>query len=560
MSRRNFLRPSTAYFDKLSTSSASSPQTAAPPPVVSGLAPYTGPWTAQEAGHLLSRTTFGTTFATSKEALQLGLEGTLDKLLADLALPAPPVSEDNDGITPAGESWVDQPYPAIGTILAVGVRRNSLRSWLFRLRMNEGISARETMALFWHNHFAINNNNEPRWNYLHSKLLRQHAFGDFRQFVKDITIDPLMLAFLDGARNTARAPNENYARELLELFTGGKGPQVGPGDYTHYTEEDVVAMAKSLTGWRNYGYRATRADQSILSEFVNGRHDDSTVQLSHRFAGQQFPSAGADTYANLVDLILEKKEVARYIVSKLYRWFVYYDISDTVAAEVIEPLATQFYEGNYAIKPVLRTLFSSQHFFDVLSQGPIIKHPIRFLVGILRQLEVQPNNPARTEERFYFAMWQRANSIEMADFLPPNVAGWKAFYQEPLYYRNWINSATLPLRKGLSDQLFANTSRLSGYGTVEFSLLKQVNQFAEPGELWPMIDEWVALLFPRPIPDSQRTFLKELLLPGLPDTQWAVEYANYQANPNDESIARALETNLRRMVRSMLEMPEYQLS
>ncbi|MEL7162249.1 MAG: DUF1800 domain-containing protein, partial [Bacteroidota bacterium] len=456
----------------------------------------------------------------------------------------------------------DQPYPEGNSALqqAQGIRRRSLWAWIFQLRMEEGISARETMALFWHNHFAINNVNEPRWNYLHAQLLHRQSFGNFRQFVKEITIDPLMLAFLDGTRNSVRAPNENYARELMELFTLGKGPQVGPGDYTNYTEDDVLAMARSLTGWQNRGIRTRDPEAPITPRFNPRRHDTETVQLSHRFDDRQFPSSGENTYAALVDLIFEKDAVAEFIVRKLYRWFVYYEISEEVEATVIKPLAAQFREGDYELKPVLRTLFGSEHFFDVWSQGPMIKHPIRNVVGMLRQLAVRPDNPDRLPYRYYFAIYSRCNQIGMGDFRPPNVAGWKAFYQEPLYYRQWINSSTLPLRQRVSAQLFSNNSRFQGYGRVTFSLLEMVNDFPQPGELWPMIDEWVSLLFPRPIPDSQREFIKNVLLPGLPDTQWTVEYADYRANPNDEALARALETNLRRMVRSMLEMPEYQLS
>ncbi|MEM9931920.1 MAG: DUF1800 family protein, partial [Bacteroidota bacterium] len=327
----------------------------------------------------------------------------VDQLLADIPMPEPPLvtNPEQDGVGAAGETWVDKPYAeGAANQLSYNSRRRSLYGWLAQQMMEEGISARETMVLFWHNHFAITPLFEPKYAYRYLTTLTAHAFGDFRQLVKDITIDPMMLRFLNGNQNTAVAPNENYARELLELFTIGKGPQVGAGDYTFFTEEDVIAMAKSLTGWRDYGYRSAR-DGALGSLFVGARHDRSTVTLSHRFGNRQLASSGEQTYSDLVDIILEQDEVARFIVRKLYRWFVYYDISEQTEAEVIEPLATLFRDSNYQIKPVLRTLLTSEHFFDVLSQGPMIKHPLDFTFGLFRTLEIPyQGTPAQLESLF----------------------------------------------------------------------------------------------------------------------------------------------------------------
>ena len=530
-------------------------------PLVTGIAPYTGPWTKQEAGHLLTRATMGHAYAELLEATDLGLEATLDRLLEDLPLPEDPlITSRFDGGGAVGETWVDKPYAAGDNLMrSVVVRIRSLFGWIGKQMLTERMSARQTMILFWHNHFAISTAVEPKYNYRYLQTLHTHVYGDFRQLVKDMTVDPLMLTFLNGNQNSRRAPNENYARELLELFTLGKGPQVGDGDYTHYTEQDVVAMAKSLTGWVDYGFNATDTGE-FGSRFVRARHDAQTVQLSHRFGNQTFASSGENTYADLVDLILEQDEVSRFMVRNLYRWFVYYDITPQVESDVIEPLARMFRDNDYQIKPVLRALLGSEHFFDVLSQGPMIKHPLDFTMGLLKNFEVRQEGTDRALEALYVATSGFARDLGMTHFTPPNVAGWKAFYQEPLYYRLWINSATLPLRQQYSAALLSGQTQVQGYGNLEISLLDIVRQFPNPGDLYPMIDEWVLLLFPRPIPTEQRDFLKDQLLPGLPDTQWATEWFELQANPNDTALARALETNLRRMVRAMTEMPEFQLS
>lgn len=498
-----------------------------------------------------------------KEATALGLEATLDRLLEDLPLPAPPVITNAADNQPLGVTWVDKAYPEDATAAARirQIRALSFHAWSANQLIESGFQTREMMTLFWHNHFAINVINDPRLAYRYVTTLRGQAFGNFRQLVKDITIDPQMLGFLNGSQNTARAPNENYARELLELFTIGKGPQVGADDYTNYTEQDVVALAKSLTGWRNAS-RPTSEGDDLASTFTANRHDASTVTLSHRFDNQVLPSSGEDTYKDVVDMVLAQEEVARFIVRKLYRWFVYYEITPEAEAEVIEPLATLFRDSDYAIKPTLRALLGSEHFFDALSQGPMIKNPITFTVGMLRNFEVDTTQANETDRQALgFAVYGFLNQMEMAYFVLPNVAGWRAYYQEPLFYRDWINSATLPRRLELTSLLMNQGIRVRGLNAaLETNLLTITNQFPEPASLWPMIESWVSLLFPRPIPQEQLEFIKNILLPGLPDTQWAVEYADYVANPNDQEVINALEQSLRRMVLSMTEMPEYQLS
>ncbi|OAV44881.1 DUF1800 family protein [Lewinella sp. 4G2] len=560
MNRRAFFRPLSKQGPAPVTAGVAA---AVQAPVLSstGLAPYTGPWTKQEAGHLLTRAMMGHSYAQLNEAVGLGIEGTLDTLLSDLDRPADPlITSRLDGGGAVGETWIDKPYAAGDNLMrSVVVRIRSLYTWLGKQMLTEGMSARQTMALFWHDHFAITGALDPKYNYRYLTTIYNHIFGDFRQLVKEMTIEPLMLTFLNGNQNTVAAPNENYARELLELFTLGKGPQVGEGDYTHYTEQDVVAMAKSLTGWTDYGYNSSTIGE-IGSRFRAVRHDRQTVQLSHRFGNQTFASSGEDTYARLVDLILEQDEVARFMARNIYRWFVYYDITPEIEANVIEPMANIFRESNYQMKPMLRALLSSEHFFDVLSQGPMIKHPKDFVLTLLRGFEVKQDGNARALDSLYTAVSGFARDLGMTYFTPPNVAGWKAFYQEPLYYRAWINSATLPLRLNYARQFLRGLAQVQGFGALEISLLDIVRQFPDPGDVYAMIDEWALFIFPRPIPEAQREFLKETLLPGLPDTQWAVEWAELNANPNDDALAQALENKLIRMLVAMVEMPEYQLS
>ena len=161
------------------------------------------------------------------------------------------------------------------------------------------------MTLFWHNHFVVEfgDINDARMGYEYCRLLRQHALGNFKQLAKDVTVTPAMLRYLNGNQSTVGAPNENYGRELLELFTVGKGPLIGPGNYTNYTEADVQAAAKVLTGWRDL---ATPAREQLLHRqpprhhhqgvFVGLRQRQHCQHRRHRIPGTYQPdfSAGRD--------------------------------------------------------------------------------------------------------------------------------------------------------------------------------------------------------------------------------------------------------------------------
>ena len=530
-------------------------------PVNTGLEPYEGPWEFTQAAHLLRRATFAPTRATIMEAVELGLEGCVAKLFEELPLPDPPLNYDNeqDPNVPIGETWVDAPN--VNGIGLTGSRRRSLGAWTLDLIYSEGISAREKLTLFWHNHFAVNRAgvNDPRFFYRYITTLRTQAWGNFRQLVKDITIDPTMLRFLNGRQNTAGSPNENYARELLELFTIGKGPLAGPGDYTTFTEQDVVQMARILTGWRDRGHNAV--DPMILIEayFTEGRHDSEDKQLSERFDNMVVSNMGDQEYVHLVDIIFGKDEVARFICRKLYRWYLYYEISEDTEINVIEPMAQLLIDNDYEILPVLQVLFASAHFYDVLNVGPMIRSPYDFTFGLLKVAEVAVPDEFVARYRVFWQIFRRLTQMQMEYFHLPDVAGFKAYYQEPLFYRTWINSTSLKLRSDLSTTL-SNNGYLFNGNRVKADPLTWIEQFDDPLEPNAMIQEMVRLLMPQPLTEGQLAALKEVLIPGLPDFEWTIEYGDYLANPEDDNLREAVESKLRALLTTMVNMAEFHLS
>lgn len=529
------------------------------PVVVTGLEPYTGPWNYEQAAHILRRCTFGPSKAMIEEALNLGLDGTLTQLFEPLPPPPPPINHlsGEDPNVPIGETWIDAPYSA--TVNLRAYRNQSIRAWSLKLMMEEGISIREKLTLFWHNHFAISNVNDPKYLYRHVELLRSFAWGNFRELIKRITIDPTMLQFLNGNQNTRVAPNENYARELMELYTIGKGALAGPGDYSTFTEEDVQQMAKVLTGWRDRGFNTLNPAVQVESYFTPNRHDTGSKQLSHRFNNAVIPNMGDQEYAHLVDVIFQQDEVARFICRKLYRWFVYYTIDEAVEINIIQPLAQLLIDQDYELQPVLEALLRSNHFFDVLNWGPMIKNPFDFVVSSIKTTQVPLPQDELLNYRVQYRVFLAIALMEMEYFNPPNVAGWKAYYQEPLFYRTWINSTTLQARMGYTNVLASTGLNIAGF-RLRLRPLELIAAIGNPLDPNTVITEFAKLLFPLPITESQVVALKELLLPGLPDYEWALEFGEYLGNPDDEDLAVAVEAKIRALLTAMISMPEFYLS
>ncbi len=531
------------------------------PPPDTGTATYTGEWTAAQAKHLLQRTTFGATREMIQQSVANGMAWTVDKLLEALPAPSPPLAySELDVSVSIGETWVDAPVVR-GNNQQYNARRRSMRAWHTGRLLSGEFNLREKMTLFWHNHFAVEDLVviDARYQYTYLKTLRDNCFGNFRELCKLITIDPMMLRYLNGRSNQAGSPNENYARELLELFSIGKGPQVGEGDYTHYTEDDVRELARVLTGWRDLGYLTENENLEVGSAFRRNLHDQEPKTLSHRFDFVTIENMNELEYAHAIDIIFGKKECARFICRKLYRWFVYYEITDVEEMQVIEPLADALVAADYEIEAVLRILLQSEHFYDPLNCGCMIKSPIDFVNNLLTQLSVPISGTVVQEYNTWFRIYQFTSTIQQQLFQPPNVAGWSAYYQAPGYYRLWTNGVTLPMRIQYTDLMTLVGFRVMGLN-IQIDFLDHISAYDNPTDPNDLIREAISLHCPKEFTEEQETFLKSALLPGLPDFEWTVEYGEYLGNPSDEGLRNAVHTKLRLFFRTLMLHPEYHLS
>lgn len=526
-----------------------------------GLEPYTGPFGNIEAKHLLKRTMFGPKPLEIAKASQMGLQATIETLFDDsMPLPEPPLkytnnNNDNDYVA-IGESWVDADY----TQGVNGYRSNSLRAWWIGLMVNQGMNIRERMTLFWYNHFVVENVvvKDGRFFYRYLQMLRENALGNFQTLVEQVTVHPAMLRYLNGNQNTRNRPNENFGRELFELFTIGKGPIIGEGDYTNYTEEDIREASKVLTGWRDRGYY--QPIDEYQAQYRTNQHDKTTKKFSSAFQNREIYNRDNLEYKDLIAMIFEQTETARFICRKLYRWFIYYVIDEAAEANVIEPMAQALIANNYEVKPVLKQLLSSAHFFDSINQGCYIKNPIEFGVSAARQLKLQYPAPENVESlyRFWLDVARNGSEQQMDIVNPPNVAGWGAYYQEPAFYEAWVNSVTLPSRQKYVDSIIRGYRR-AGI-RMEPDPLSMVEELSDPRDPNVLISEWAEMLFPQPISDDQHSFLKSILLPGLPDYEWELEYDEYLTNPDDVPTRDAIIAKLKAVLRTMLSMAEFHLA
>ena len=522
---------------------------------VSGLEPYTGPWEQAQAAHLLRRATYCANYDNINEAVQNGLDATLAQIMADQPMPEPPINYffTDDPNVPVGETWLEAPFSPLVDFATY--RRRSLIGWSIQLMMNDGISIREKMVLFWHNHFVTEGINEPRFMYDYINLIREYATGNFRELTKKMTINPLMLRYLNGNQNTETAPNENYARELLELFTVGKGDLAGPGDYTTFTETDVLEIARVLTGWRDQGFFDTQGNP-VGSIFIPFRHDTGTKTLSSRLGGASINNLGDQEYSELIDIIFEQETTALFISRKLYRYFVYYEISEEAELDVIQPMAQLLIDNDFEISPVLEALFRSAHFYDEAQRGCMIKNPLDFIIASINQFKIPPLSNTLRQYELGAAIAGFGAAQLMEYFRPPNVAGWPAYYQSPSYYQLWINSVSLPQRIVYTIGLINLGYDIAGEQLI-VNPLTLVDSLQNPSIADDMINELATLLFPLGISEEQRIYLKGILLPGLPDAVWQEEYINYSFDPTNETLAEPVRAKLRAVLSTMLTMPEY---
>ena len=548
-------------------------------PVSSGLAPYTGPWSKIEALHLLRRTNFGFKKTDVDTLAAMTFNTAVDTILTINATPTPPpvnyiLGTDENGLA-YGQPWPDDAI-ASGSFAVAGptnnARINSLRYRGIGNLCNQDISIKEKMGLFWYHFIPIdfetvrNGNasfiftNSARICYSYLKYFSDNATGNFKTLIRNISTQPAMMLYLNNQSNSATSPDENFAREVMELFTLGKDPG------SNYTQADVVQAAKLLTGWRIQNLNTINPSTA----FVASAHDTSTKQFSAFFNNTAIPNSGAAELDLFIDMIFSKQQVvSQYICRKLYRYFVYYDIDATTETNIIVPLAQTFVANNWNIAAVLSQLLKSQHFFDMANRGFYIKSPYDLVIGTLRTFNMNYNVADATNASAQYLLWKSFNDtlggLEQSQGRIPNVAGWPAFYQNPSFHEYWINSSTIQKRGLFLTAIFNGFNNTNNGLTtrIEVDVIAWVQQFPaaiieDPNAL---VQECINYLLPIDLSTQVKNTLKvqNLLSNQTSDYYWTGAWLNYANNPTNATNIAAVKTRLKALLVTITQFAEYQL-
>jgi len=425
------------------------------------------------ARHLLSRTGFGANPAQIALYAPLGREQAVDRLLDHAvynALSAPP-------------TWVNEPFDRPGKPNLTEDEKKALQKernehaqelrgwWLEEMRITPS-PLTEKMTLFWHNHFVsgLDKVGVPQLMYQQNVLLRHQALGNFGQLLHAIARDPAMMRYLDTVNNRKGQPNENFAREVMELFTLGEG---------HYSEQDIREAARAFTGWS--------LDKDFHFVYRPNQHDNGDKTIF----GQQGNFDGDD----VLDMLLRKPQTARFVTIKLWKYLV----SPTPNEADIQRLSTLFYRDNYEIRPLLRAMLLTPAFWQ--SQGQLIKSPLELTVGTLVTFDLTPPD--------WRALAGLNRQLGQDVFNPPNVKGWPGG-------EVWINSATLLTRKQFLDRLSHDAApirnnfikadgQMDEAGGRQARIQRLIQAGLRPIKLQP--DEWTAIYHVRNAADSARLLL-----------------------------------------------------
>ena len=395
------------------------------------LRPYDGPWGVRQAAHLYRRACFGGSPDDVARATAAGLHAAVDAFVnfADTsALPAQPSLYPDTLTRPQREAFAAEakaraadpssaPDPALQQVrqdLNKARRENAalLQSWFLERMIASPAQLQEKMTLFWHGHFtsAYDKGIPAQALADQNNLFRTYALGNVRELTQHVSQDPAMLRYLDNAQNNKAHPNENYARELMELFTLGIG---------NYTEADVRESARSFTGWG--------LDAEDAFTVFPGRHDDGLKT----FLGQ----TGAFTGTDIVKIIFTQPAAARLFARELLAFFVYSDPEPAL----IDAVAEQIRRNDYTLQPVLANLLRSNLFYSDRAYRALVKSPVQFVVGAYQLFGLT------TVDQPTLGALRRMGQVL---FYPPNVKGWDGGAA-------WLNSQTMLTRENFAAGLSA---------------------------------------------------------------------------------------------------------
>lgn len=388
--------------------------------------------TPQQARHLLVRTGFAPTQAEVDKLVGKTAQRAVAEIVSAAAVakpkhPVPDFVNQRPAITPSQLKTVDERQAYRRQQMAEGL---DMKAWWVREMLETPTPLYERMVLFWHNHFATSLQKVDRslgmWR--QQQLFRSQALGNFGIMLHAISRDPAMLVYLDAANSRREAPNENFAREVMELFTLGEATQGGG-----YTEQDIKEVARAFTGWSverdDFKFQYRGAAHDIFTKTVLGK-------------------TGFMDGDDVLDIMLAQPACGEFIVSKLWKEFV----SPTPLAAEVKRIGKQFQDSRYNISVALTELLLCDAFWSEANRGSLIKSPVDLVIGTVRQFAFSYSD--------VMPFVLKASQLGQNLLMPPNVKGWPG-------HTDWINATTLLERKNFTQQLFRSVELTSNGQPME---------------------------------------------------------------------------------------------
>lgn len=537
---------------------------------MASLQPLTSKLGATNAAHLLRRTTFNFTKARIKEFAELTPLEAVQQLLVVQPLKYEQPIDQESGL------------PWINTTETVTTPDSRLRNYLIAWQLNEmknDTSMHSMMCWFLHSIWTSTFTTPRSPDYFdYLALIRFYSTGSYKDLAQKMTVNNIMLKYLNNTDNVKGAPNENYAREFLELFTIGKGPEIAPGDYTNYKEEDVITGAKLLTGFRA-SKRGDVIDQTTgLSRGYNafGKHNLDPKQFSTAFDSTVIQPATSNTdmdreLGQYINMVFNQKETARFYCRRLYRFMVSRNITNEIESDIIEPLADALYNADYDTSIVITQLLTSLHFYDLDDSksadeiiGGLVKSPLDLYLQTSNLLHIEWEDMLTDAKNFYRHIGQLVISTMLNNggllfYAPADVAGYSPYYQIPDYEKAWFTANTIIARYKIPQVIFTGRSYLDNkFFTKAISIadyFKNSGDFSAPDNALLLIKDLLENVFAL-APDADRNaYFLEIFLDGLPLADWTYDWDNFIQSGDPTEINIALE----RLVDAVISSQEYQL-
>ena len=549
--------------------------------VQGSLTPYTGEFGLKQKKHLLNRAMVGYATRHLNDLEGLSLSQAID-LIFTYQSPGEPVNNyyhyfsaqqyketyGNDDVGP-GEPFISRPLrkDQIPDENAGPERQAALSSWHHYSMYNQPTNIGWKFFLFLHNLTPVRDPDmSQKWMYSYIRTVYDAPYRNYKEYIYDLTLHPIMLVYLNLAFSQKDTPDENFAREVQELFTVGKRP------FAQYTETDVKEAARILVGW-SYRYEDRWAEGWQHSpQFNDNNHDTGDKQFSAFYnntliIGRQ-GQAGAEELREFYDMIFETDEVALFLSRRLFQFFVYPTLTDYIEENIIRPLAEVMRSSNYSLAETLKVLLSSEYFFAEEFSNSMIKSPLDYSMGILKETKYldgdlvsfdgQGNdfNSFFNSDRGNFSeiLFDRNHRVHtffgngfqhhylpnqgFSVLYPPSVSGWPAYYQEPVYDLFWLNSVTIKAKKRFCEDLLMWGIHLNFNDTVKlkFSLWNFFEELKNPGNVDDFISEVSERFLSAPIPEKSIQTLKTALVgESLSEYYWTQAVSDFLQRKDKES-------------------------